>query len=96
MKLDTYRSSAQGSLEALTLVSWSQGKEPAAEPGQRSTEFRAVEGSETMSGETLLVEAYAAIWIILFVFIVASWRKQSRIDARVDELERAVARVQPK
>jgi CcmD family protein len=96
MKLDTYRSSAQGSVEGKVLASWSQGKEPASEPGQRSTEFKAVEGSETMSGETLLVEAYAAIWIILFVYIVASWRKQSRIDARVDELERAVAKAQPK
>ena len=95
MKLDTYRDNAQGSLEASIVASYRQGKEPA--PGQNSTEFKAVEGgSETMSGETLLVEAYAAIWVILFAFIVASWRKQARIDARVDELERAVAKVQPK
>jgi len=96
MKLDTYRSFAQRSLEGLALASWSQPKEPTSESGQHSMEFKAVEGSETMSGETLLVEAYAAIWIILFVFIVASWRKQSKIDARVDELERAVAKAQPK
>jgi len=64
----------------------------AADPSQRSTEFHAVEGgAEVMSGETLLVEAYAALWIILFGFIFVSWRRQSRIDARVSELERLVA-----
>ena len=67
------------------------------DPGQRTTEFRAVEGgAETMSGGTLLVEAYAALWIILFGFVVVSWRRQSRIDARVAELERAVTRGQAK
>jgi CcmD family protein len=49
-----------------------------------------------MSGGTLLVEAYAALWIILFGFVVVSWRRQSRIDARVAELERAVTRGQAK
>jgi len=69
----------------------------AADPAQRGTEFRAVEGgAEVMSGETLLVEAYAALWIILFAFIFVSWRRQSRIDARVGELERLVAQGQGK
>ena len=74
-----------------------KGKSPTGDPGQRTTEFRAVEGgAETMSGGTLLVEAYAALWIILFGFVVVSWRRQSRIDARVAELERAVSRGQAK
>jgi hypothetical protein len=64
-----------------------------AEPGQRSTEFRAVEGgTEMVSGGTLLVEAYAALWLILLGFLLVSWRRQARIDARVDELEKALAR----
>jgi len=64
-----------------------------AEPAQRSTEFRAVEGgTEMVSGGTLLVEAYAALWLILLAFLLISWRRQGRIDARVDELEKAVAR----
>jgi len=63
------------------------------EPGQRSTEFRAVEGgTEMVSGGTLLVEAYAALWLILLAFLLVSWRRQARIDARVDELEKALAR----
>jgi len=91
MKLEGYGVSSRRALEALTGL---QGTP--AETG-RQTEFRAVEGgSETMSGETLLVEAYAAVWIILFGFVVVSWRRQSRIDARVAELERAVSRGQAK
>ena len=71
--------------------------DPAADPSQRSTEFHAVDGgAEVMSGETLLVEAYAALWVILFGFIFVSWRRQSRIDARVSELERLVAQGQGK
>jgi len=59
----------------------------------RATSFRAVEGGGNMqSGEKLLVEAYAAIWLILFVMIWFSWRRQKKIDARVDDLEAAVAR----
>ena len=64
-----------------------------AEPPPRGTEFRAVEGgTEMVSGGTLLVEAYAALWIILLGFLLVSWRRQSRIDARVAELEQALAR----
>ena len=64
-----------------------------ADPGQRSTEFQAVEGgTEMVSGGTLLVEAYGALWVILLGFLLVSWRRQARIDARVAELERAVAR----
>jgi CcmD family protein len=82
MKLAGYALSSHGSLEALTQ----------SEPTGRQTEFRAVEGgTETMSGEVLLVEAYAACWLIVFLFIFFSWRKQARIDARVSELERAVS-----
>jgi hypothetical protein len=69
----------------------SSGGGPA--PAQRGTEFRAVEGgSEMVSGGTLLVEAYAALWLILLGFLLVSWRRQSRIDARVAELERSMAR----
>jgi CcmD family protein len=86
MKLDTYRTLSHGSLEAL-------GAAQQPSDSGRTTEFRSVEGgAETMSGETLLVEAYAALWVILFAFVVASWRRQTRIDARVTELERAVSR----
>lgn len=60
----------------------------------RSTAFRAVEGgNEMQSGEKLLVEAYAALWLILFGLILISWRRQKAIDARVFTLESELAKV---
>jgi CcmD family protein len=57
----------------------------------RSTTFRPVEGGNQMqSGEKLLVEAYAAIWIILFAMVLLSWRRQKKIDERIGGLESAV------
>ena len=62
-------------------------------PDDRATQFRPVEGgSQTKSGEKLLVEAYAAFWLIAFVFILLSWRRQRQIDERVANLESAIAR----
>jgi hypothetical protein len=58
----------------------------------RSTTFRPVQGgTEMQSGERLLVEAYAAIWIVLFALILLGWRRQRRIDERVAGLEAALA-----
>jgi CcmD family protein len=58
----------------------------------RATSFRAVQGgNEMQSGEKLLVEAYAVIWLILFGFILLSWRRQRKIDDRVASLEGALA-----
>ncbi len=49
-------------------------------------------GNEIQSGERLMVEAYAAIWIIVFAFVLFSWRRQKALDARVAALEGAIAR----
>jgi CcmD family protein len=57
----------------------------------RSTAFRPVEGgSQMQSGERLVVEAYAAIWLIVFAFVLFSWRRQRHIDQRVTNLEGAL------
>src|SRR5262245_27938190 len=57
----------------------------------RATTFKPVTGgSELQSGEKLLVEAYAAIWIILFAMVLLSWRRQRHLEARVDGLEGAI------
>jgi hypothetical protein len=104
MRLAGYAYSSHLSLEGLALASdgrtrAQRDKDPAMpdSPKQRDDKYQAVEGgTETMSGETLLVEAYAGLWVILFAFIFVSWRRQTKIDARVAELERAVARGQAK
>jgi hypothetical protein len=85
-------------LGALALTSGGAAAQTtSADPPQRSTEFQAVEGgAEMVSGGTLLVEAYCALWLILLAFLLVSWRRQGRLDQRVDELEKALARGAPK
>jgi hypothetical protein len=60
-------------------------------PDSRSTTFQAVQGeSEHYSGEVLLVSAYAVLWVILLSWVALVWRKQSALDARLDDLEREI------
>ena len=57
----------------------------------RSTEFKALEnGGENRNGQTLMVEAYVVLWIILMAWIVLLWRKQGALNTRLDDLERAI------
>ena len=100
MKLASYDIASHGSVEAQGQPDKGADRALQAAPGdstRRPTEFVAVDGGpEMMSGETLLIEAYAALWIILFGFIFISWRRQSHIDTRIAELERAVSQGQSK
>jgi hypothetical protein len=58
-----------------------------------ATEFKAVEGTgEQFNGYTLLVEAYAAIWLILMGWLLLVWRRQVKLTARIAGLEDAIAR----
>ena len=58
----------------------------------RATTFQAVQGGETQSGEVLVVEAYAVLWVILFTWLALMWRKQARLNARIEDLDRALDR----
>ena len=62
------------------------------EPGDRSTEFQAVEGNakEQHSGSTLLVEAYCVLWVILMGWLFLVWRRQASLNARIDALDRVL------
>src|SRR4051794_40614619 len=77
--------------------SFSSMSQPSA-PDDRATEFKAVEGDtgEHFNGYTLMVEAYAAIWLILMAWLLLLWRKQSDLTARVEGLEGAIARAERK
>ncbi|HEY4106790.1 MAG TPA: CcmD family protein [Polyangiaceae bacterium] len=67
------------------------------DPSARSTEFVAVQGGgETTSAATLLVIAYVVMWALLLGFVLLSWRRQGRVDARISELEKALASGAPK
>ncbi|HEY6460787.1 MAG TPA: CcmD family protein [Polyangiaceae bacterium] len=61
-------------------------------PNDRSTTFQAVEGNakEQYSGGALLVTAYAALWVVIFVWIALVWRKQRALDARLADLEKVI------
>ncbi|HET9956655.1 MAG TPA: CcmD family protein [Polyangiaceae bacterium] len=60
-------------------------------PGDRSTEFAPVTGGpELTSAGTLLVVAYLAMWAVLMVMIWLGWRRQQRIDQRLQELSRVL------
>ena len=62
-------------------------------PDNRATEFTAVDpSSEQFNGSTLLVEAYAAIWVILMGWLFLLWRKQAGLAERLDDLERTIDR----
>jgi CcmD family protein len=61
-------------------------------PDDRATQFQAVEGGETYKGETLLVTAYAFIWLLLMGWIFLLWRKQQSLTMRLDGLEAAIDR----
>ncbi len=62
----------------------------------RSTEFVAVEGGEeTTSAGTLLVVAYVVMWALLLGFLLMTWRRLLKIEGRLGELDRALARGAP-
>jgi hypothetical protein len=64
---------------------------------ERSTTFQPVEGgNEVHSGTTLMVEAYAAIWMVVMFWLILLWRKQATLNGRIDELGKAIDRAAAK
>lgn len=64
---------------------------PATAADARKSEFRPVTGGEELqSGEKLLVEAYAAVWAIVFALVFVWIRRHRALSERVERLERAL------
>jgi CcmD family protein len=64
-------------------------------PGGRSEAFVPVQGgTETTSAATLLVVAYVLMWVLVFGFVWISFRRLTRLDGRLRELEGALGRHQ--
>lgn len=60
-------------------------------PDDRATSFQAVKGGgETIPGGTLLISAYAVIWVIVLLVVVRVFRKQSKTAEQIAALERAI------
>jgi hypothetical protein len=68
----------------------STGSAPSS-PDDRATSFQAVQGeAEHYSGETLLVSAYAVLWVIVLAWVALVWRKQAALTLRLDDLEKVI------
>ena len=52
--------------------------------------FAPVAGGDLTSGEMLLVEAYAAMWLLAFIFIYAMWRRTIALETKTTALKRAL------
>ena len=63
----------------------------------RASTFQATEGGTAhYSGETLLIEAYSAVWLILMAWLIALWRKERAMATRLQGLEQALDRAAAK
>ena len=64
----------------------------------RATDFTAVDGNtgEHYNGYTLMVAAYAIIWVILMGWLLRLWQHQAGLTQRVAGLEAAIARAERK
>lgn len=64
-------------------------------PQDRSTQFVPVEGGgpETTDAGTFMVAAYVLMWLCTVLFILHTWRKMRGVQARVDELQKAIAKL---
>jgi hypothetical protein len=77
--------------EATAAAPSSSAASPSSAPEDRATTFQAVKGEpEHYSGEGLLVSAYAALWVIVFVWIALVWKKQTGLSSRLADLERVI------
>jgi CcmD family protein len=71
-----------------------QGAELTVE--SRSQEFVPVQGStETTSAESILVAAYICFWLVVFVFIFLTKKKQAELERRLEGIERALEKTAP-
>lgn len=59
---------------------------------ERATSFRAVEGpvTEDVPGGTLLVVAYAIVWVLVLLYVLRLGAIQSGLGREVDRLERSL------
>jgi hypothetical protein len=47
-------------------------------------------GGEATSAEAMLIAAYMILWVILMVFVGATWRRQRAASNRLEQIERAM------
>ncbi len=64
-------------------------------PEERSTTFVPVGAGdpEATDAGTFMVAAYVLMWLCTVLFILQTWRKTRNVQQRVDELQKAVAKL---
>jgi hypothetical protein len=65
---------------------------PASSTGDPSTFNPVGNQGDSVDGSTLLVVAYAVVWLALMLFVVAAWRRTRSLEEKVVSLEKAVER----
>jgi CcmD family protein len=62
----------------------------------RAQSFQAVKGAvkEDVPGGPLLVAAYAAIWVVVLLYVIRLVRQQQRAQVELDRLERVLSKVE--
>jgi hypothetical protein len=71
------------------------GVQDRANPRERSTQFVPVDGNapETTDAGTFMVAAYVLMWLCTVFFILHTWRKTRSVEARMSELQKAIAKL---
>lgn len=72
----------------------SSGDDSTRTPSDRAEQFVAVSGSESeqVNASAMVVAAYALFWLLAVAFIYVTYRNQSRMSARVADLESRLAK----
>lgn len=65
---------------------------PSAAPATQTETVTEAKRPELQSGETLLVEAYVAIWAITFLFIFFAWRRTRSLEDKLAMIEGGLAK----
>lgn len=87
--------SANGMIANAVVANLSAGVQERANPGERSTQFVPVGSGapETTDAGTFMVAAYVLMWLCTVFFILQTWRKTRAVESRMNELQRAIAKI---
>lgn len=79
----------------LTASVQDRGTPDRGNPSERSTQFVPVEGGASNASDagTFMVAAYVLMWLCTVFFILHTWRKTRSVEARMNELQKAIAKL---
>ena len=86
---------ANGWIAETVVTNLSAGVQERANPSERSTQFVPVGAGapETTDAGTFMAAAYVLMWMCTVFFIFHTWRKTRAVESRMNELQRAIAKI---